>query len=287
MRIKIEDIVDRHKGTPAIVAAHGPSINGYKQKIIYNQKNKNWKRFSVNNWYNVFDHPPDYWVLSSTFYTIRRLHSIINKYRIPVFYSDDGDFTNKEWIEKTLLSEFLVYDQRHWQGKTCLEILTTFKKHYEKTRNFHFRDFGNNEVMWYLPRNRGNYGHSSHSTECCKQNTPSRRTIQESLLALSGHDQHYSTGDTVTLHAIAFAIIMGCNPIYISGMDLDYEKGHAALGKVEPGAAAEGKHSWHDCSANLLNDLQILQDSATKRGISIINLKENAWYKIFQEGKLP
>ena len=40
-----------------------------------------------------------------------------------------------------------------------------------------------------------------------------RLTIQEYLQEISGCDQHYSTGDTVAFHAIAFAIIMGCNPI--------------------------------------------------------------------------
>ena len=44
MRIEIEDIIDRHKDIPAIIAAHGPSVNDYKQKIIHNQRNKNWKR---------------------------------------------------------------------------------------------------------------------------------------------------------------------------------------------------------------------------------------------------
>jgi hypothetical protein len=286
MKLEIKDIVDRHKNIPAVIAAHGPSLNSFKEKIIQFQRQQKIVRFSVNNWYNVFDYPPDYWVLSTTFYTIQRLYSIINKYKIPVFYSDDGDFTDKNWIDKTLLGEFLVYDQRHWQGKTCLEILAAFRNHYEKNENFHFREFGNNETMWYLPRNKGNYGHSIHCNKCCLNNIPSRKTIQESLQELSGHDQHYSTGDTVTIHAIAFAVIMGCNPIYVAGLDLDYEKGHAALKRVEPGAAAEGKHSWHDCSANLLNDLQILQDSARRRGINIINLKKNAWYEIFQEGEL-
>ena len=286
MRIEIEDIIDRHKETPAVIAAHGPTINDVKERLILNQKTKNWKRFSVNNWYNVFDYPPDYWVLSSTYYTIGRLYKMINDHNISVLYSDDGDFTPKEWIDDVVAGEYLAYDQRHWQGNTCLKILNEFKSHYEETGNLNFTKFGNNQTMWQLPRNKGHYGHAVHNDKCCLQNTPNRITIQESLMNLSGHDQHYSTGDTVTLHAIAFAIIMGCNPIYIAGLDLDYEKGHAALKEVEPGARAEGKHSWHDCSANLFNDLQILQDSAVKRGINIVNLKKDAWYGIFKEGEI-
>ena len=40
-------------------------------------------------------------------------------------------------------------------------------------------------------------------------------TIQEALQKAGKHISHYSTADTVAFHAIAFAILMGCNPIYL------------------------------------------------------------------------
>ena len=52
-------------------------------------------------------------------------------------------------------------------------------------------------------------------------------TVQEYLKNISNSDQHCSTADTVAIEMLSFAIIMGCNPIYISGMDLDYSKGYS------------------------------------------------------------
>jgi hypothetical protein len=276
MQLQFKDITNKHKDIPAIITVHGPSLNKDKGALIKKQIDDGWIRFSVNNWYKVFDVPPNYWVLSSTFYTIERMMDIINKTQITVFYSDDGDFTSKQYIKEHLKADWLVYDQRHWEGKTC----------FGENKDFNFSRFGNNKAMWQPPRQRGHFGHCITNDICCQQNDPPRETIQEYLQKLSDCKQHYSTGDTIAIHAIAFAIMMGCNPIYLSGLDLDYEKGHAALGTVEPGAKAEGEHSWFNCSANLKNDLEVLNDSAKNLGIDIINLHPNPWYGVFNKGKI-
>ena len=137
---------------------------------------------------------------------------------MPVFFSDDGDFTPKEYIDSSLASDYLVYDQRHWEGKRCLQILKSFKDYYVENKDFNFKRYGNNSLMWQPPRCFEYAGHDPNE-RCCEHNVPPRTTIQEKLKEISGFEQHYSTGESVTLHAIAFAIIMGCNPIYISGMD--------------------------------------------------------------------
>jgi len=286
MKLEFKDIINRHKNTPAIITVHGPTLKNHKEELIQRQINDDWIRFSVNNWYKVFDTPPNYWVLSTTFYTIKKMMEVINKSKTTVLYSDDGDFTPKDYIKQNIESDWLVYDQRHWEGKTCLEILKSFKEYVDTNKNFDFHKFGNNSSMWQPPRQKGHFGHCLTNDKCCKQNIPARKTIQEQLQEFSGGDQHYSTGDTIAIHAIAFAILMGCNPIYISGLDLDYEKGHAALGTVEPGALAEGKHSWNDCFTNLKNDLEVLNDSAKKIGTKIINLHPEPWYGVFEKGEL-
>jgi hypothetical protein len=89
----------------------------------------------------------------------------------------------------------------------------------------------------------------------------------------------------VALHAIAFAIIMGCNPIYIAGMDLNYRKGYASNEAsteryVSPGAIGH----WELLRDNLKNDLTILKKSAINRDIKIINLLNNSWYGVLNEG---
>ena len=282
MRIQISDIIDRHTGIPAVITLHGPTLNLHKEKIIDYQKQGKILRFSVNNWYDYFDLSPSYWILSSSEqgFPIRKMLPIIMDRKMPMFFSDDGDFTSKKLIDDSLDSEWLVYDQRHWQGKTCLEILKAFKQHHTINKNFDFKKFGNNSAMWKPPRC---YTMSGHSLEgrCCDQNVPTRIPIQEELQNLSGHDSHYSTGDTVALHAIAFAILMGCNPIYVAVLDLDYNKGYANKDLTDWDWKAKSVNAWTPVRENLENDLNILNASALKRNINILNLNPNPWYNSF------
>ena len=287
MKIEIKNILDRHKEIPCVITAHGPSLNVNKQKIIELQSAGDLLRFSVNNWWDYFTIAPDYWILSSSehAFPMRILFDTIKKAGCPIFYSDDGDFTSKSEIEKNILGEWLVYDQRHWEGKHCIEILKTFKEHYERNKNFHFTRFGNNEVMWHPPRCYTNSGHALDG-KCCDQNNPPRMTLQEHLRNLTGTHQHYSTGDTVSMHAIAFAIIMGCNPIYVSGFDLDYNKGYANSDKDDWKHKAQGPNAWTPVRENLQNDILVLSESAKNRGIEVINLNQDPWYEGFKIGQL-
>ena len=283
MQIGIKDIVDKHIKKPAVITLHGPTLNLHKQQIIDYQKQKKILRFSVNNWYEYFETSPDYWILSSSedAFSIRGLLPILIEKNIPIFFSDEGDFTPKDLISKSLTSEWMAYDQRHWQGKTCLEILKEFRKHHAENNNFNFTKFGNNSVMWQPPRCYSMSGHSLDG-RCCRQNNPPRKPIQEQLQEVSGHDSHYSTGDSVALHAIAFAILMGCNPIYVSGLDLDYNDGYANSDKNDWKQKSQGPNAWSPVRKNLENDLNILNASAEKRGIKIFTLNEDSWYDSFK-----
>ena len=286
MQLQINDLIDKHLNKPCVIAAHGPSLNLSKESISKAHKEKNILRFSVNNWWDYFEQAPDYWVLSTGVFTIEKMASIINKYKIPTFFSDDADFTSKQFINENILSDWLVYDQRHWKGRTCLEILKDFKNYHQKNKSFDFLDYGNNKTMWQPPRHKGHFGHCITNTKCCDQNNPARKTLQETLQELTNCSQHYSTGDSVTLHAIAFAIIMGCNPIYISGLDLDYTKGYANKEKTDWQSKANSPNAFTPVRENFYNDLNVLSESANLRDIKIINLNKNAWYDSFQTGDL-
>lgn len=287
MKIELSDILDRHKEQPCAISGHGPSLSSSKARITELQNKKELLRFSVNNWWDYFDTAPNYWILSSSehAFPMRILFEIVSKAGCPIFYSDDGDFTSKELIDKQIKGEWLVYDQRHWEGKNCIEILKEFKRHYEENKNFHFTRFGNNEVMWHPPRCYTNSGHALDG-RCCAQNQPARTTLQEYLRDLSGVEQHYSTGDTVSMHAIAFAIIMGCNPIYVTGLDLDYNKGYANPDKEDWKSKAQGPNAWTPIRENLQSDILILNESAKSRGIEIIDLTEDPWYDGFKTGNI-
>lgn len=283
MKINTSEIINKHRNVPCVIAAHGPSLNLNKEKIIQAQKQKKIIRFSVNNWWDYFEDNPDYWILSSTVFTMERYFNFLNEKKLTVFYSDDGDFTSKDFLEKNANFDWLVYDQRHWKKKNCIEILKDFKGHYLKNKNFDYKEYGNNMIMWQPPRHLSNFGLALDG-KCCSMNIPARNTIQETLMQISGIDEHYSTGDTVAFHAIAFAIIMGCNPIYVSGMDLDYSKGYANTAITDWKEKENGPNSWTPVKENNLNDIRILNKSAKALGISVINLNPNTWYDELKVG---
>ena len=179
----------------------------------------------------------------------------------------------------------MPYDQRHFKGHECITILKNFKDYHTENKNFDFKGYGNNNIMWHPPRIGGGDGWAGFDLygRCCKDIEEGEPTIQEHLQSLTKCKKHYSTGDTVALHAIAFAILMGCNPIYISGMDLDYSRGYANDKKSIP----MGHFSmWQENSENLLSDMNILLDSANNIGTQIINLNKDSWHDIFPKGDI-
>ena len=287
MKLKIEDIIDRHKGKPAVVCGHGPSLGEHKQDIESLQKQDKLVRFSVNNWYDYFSSPPDYWVLSNTEpeYHISLSHERMNEAMATLIYSIDGDPTPDNQAQELLNCDYLPYDQRHFKHRDCKQILNSFITHHRENNNFSFNEYGNNEVMWHPPKVGlpGEWGGFDPHGRCCPRIMDYQSTIQEELQKNTNHSMHYSPGDTVAVHAIAFAVLMGCNPIYTVGIDLDYEKGYA-----NRDAQINWSHLdiWVKYKENLLNDLNILNESAKNKDIEIINLIEDAWYGVFNGGNL-
>jgi len=279
MQTFFKDIVDSQINKPAVIACHGPSLRKDQSKIETFQSAGKLIRFSINNWFDFFKSVPNYWILANSEFTIAKYKNKMNDYNIPVFFADSVDLTPKH-IVKTLTCPYCEYDQRHFQKERCIEILQSFREYYEKNKDFKFKKYGNNETMWQLPRCIDGAGFDVYCRCCSVSSAEKKTTIQEQLQKTSGYRQHYSTGDTVALHVIAFAVIMGCNPIYISGMDLDYQKGYA---NNQP---APLNDDWQRLSTNLKNDLRIINESAKKRNIKIINLKHDAWYNTFEEGDL-
>ena len=281
MRLKIEDIMHRHKGQEAYVCGHGPSLSEHKDKIIKAQS-EGAIRFSPNNWYNIFGVPPTYWILSNTNYNISKLHPLMNKADSTVVYSIDGDPTTYEFSDEHLTCDYLPYDQRHFKERTCLEIMKDFGIYFQTHQEFTYFEYGNNPIQWEPPRTGGpeSWAGFDPYCRCCPRKIAP--TIQEALQNHCAHFQHYSTGDTVLLHAIAFAILMGCNPIYISGMDLDYSVGYE--NQTMP-VHHDHANMWQENGKNLINDLRILNQSAKMLNIDIINLTKGAWYGVFDEAK--
>lgn len=313
MRLKQEDLLDKHKDQPAVIAMHGPSLNSYKETIQDLQRQGEVLRFSVNNWFDYFEEHPDYWVIANGEFTVQSAiqnvgiwatrdypKNIMQETDATILFADSVDFSSYNMLESDLKCDYHGYDQRHFKNRSCAKIIKTFKSYYDQNKNFDFREYGNNPNIW-KPISKaeiqrigcnsayGKFGAAFsgiyNNGKCCDRIDNSRLTIQEHLQKVSGLDQHYSTADTVAFHAIAFAIIMGCNPIYISGMDLNYRKGYATTQAPTKDFLNNGHLGhWELLKNNLINDLTILNKSAINRDIEIINLLNNSWYGVLSEG---
>tara|TARA_R110000824_G_scaffold101386_6_gene240879 strand:- start:12836 stop:13972 length:1137 start_codon:yes stop_codon:yes gene_type:complete len=377
MRLKIQDIINKHKGKPCVVTTHGPSLDDHLDQVLQLQKDNKVIRISVNEWYDFIERDPDYWVVSSgefnigdsitksglwnmrrdlppSAYTSNTLvignntektktltrsdypEDVFNKYKhIPLFYNRTADLTDPKFVEENLKNDYIPYDNKHFKGDNCREMLTNFKMHYEENKNLNFTDYGNNSQMWQKPDindpilkeiipntkeleysifvHKNIAGHWSPKNKCCR-NLDGSLTLQEELQVLSGHEQHMTPGHTVGMFALTFAVIMGCDPIYVSGFDLNYNLGYAS--SIEPGinvdspgpgcsahintedaqliAARACFISTHDRPAwvvyykqFLLDDMRILKESAENLGINIINLNKDSWHEVFEKGELP
>jgi len=281
VRLNNEDIIDRHKGEVAVICAHGPTLSENLTPILRLQEINKIVRFSANNWFDFIheDRHPDYWVLASNIDTVENYSHKMNRSGAKILFADSVDMTSYEWIEDNLKNDYYPYDQRHFQGHGCLEILKNFKQHCVQNKNFDFSKYGNNTTMWQPPF-AGTPGGLDIKGRCCHR-ASNRKTLQEILQENTGHDQHYSAGSTVALHMIAFSILMGFRKVFISGLDLDYSLGYAGNAIDAP------EDFWKNSpeTKNLINDLNILNDSANKKGVEIVNLNPGVWYGVFKQAE--
>ena len=309
MKLLYKDIIDKQKNKPCVVACHGPSLNGTKEQIENLQKDKALLRFSVNEWYSFFGLKPDYWVVSNGEFTIKNSivenelwrsreypKDVFNKYKIPLLYNATADLTPFEFIEKQLKCDYLPYDTKHFKGHECMQILKNFKSYYDSHKNLDYMGYGNNKQMWQRPNVDGVHpataqvhGHIASAwrpnNKCCEHFVG--KTLQELVQEISGHDRHAGPGQTVGMFAIMLAIYMGCDPVYVTGMDLDYSIGYADTNANLPINFPNVGHWKHVFRDFILDDMTILKESAENLGIKIINLDKNSWHNVFVKGDLP
>ena len=309
MKLQYENIIDKHKDTAAVIALHGPSLNKHKEKIEQLQNQKKVIRFSVNEWYDFFNVNPDYWVVSNGEFTVKASMTddplwrfrnyppdVFNKYKIPLLYNSSVDLSEDVYLNK-LKCDYFQYDIKHFKGHSCKEILLNFKKHYSENKNLEFYGYGNNCHMWQKPdvKDFPDWIKNIHGkiagawnvrSKCCKSRLDI--TLQEKLQQLSGYDKHAGPLATVGFCAISIAIMMGCNPIYISGLDLDYSLGYADSdydysSQINAGNIGHWKKIY---KKSILNDMSIINESAKRLDKKIINLNKDSWYDVFTKGDL-
>ena len=105
-------------------------------------------------------------------------------------------------------------------------------------------------------------------------------TIQTFFQNLSGNEEKYSCAGTVAVHMLSTAVITGCNPIYVVGVDMDYRKGYCDGSKT-------GRIGWLSKNIpNLENSFRVIKESAENIGIEIYNLNLEAPYESLEKKKL-
>jgi hypothetical protein len=311
VKLNLDDIVNKHKGEPCVVALHGPSLNLVVNEIQESQKNKGFVRISVNEWYDYFETKPDYWVVSSTEFTIRNSiipnaawdqyfkwpKNVFNEMNVPLLFNETADLTDTSFIENYLKCDYLPYDAKHFKNRNCKEVLQSFRDHFEKHQNFDFKEYGDNSQMWQPLSLEGAACHPSWAKfagawstkgKCCSKVHEGKVTTQEMLQKLSGASEHLGPGVSVAFQAIIFALLMGCGPIYIAGLDLEVSKGYA---KTRNGKSPIVNHGavdhWTVVYKKVIqNDLRILKETADLMGTEIINLNQDPWYGVLPSGKL-
>jgi hypothetical protein len=244
MKLEFKDVINKHKGTPALVLAHGPSLNTYLNKLD-TLKSKGYILIGCNEWFSFYKNvPPHYHVLANNIYTINRLYQTMNQYDTTVVYADSVDLTDRNWVKNNLKCNYLPYDQRHFNSGGC----------------------------------GCNY-------PCCSRIIPGRLTIQEELTKYSNINERYNSGDTVALHSMSLAVLLGCNPIYFIGLDLDYSLGFAShkdrlLDDIDINNKLQVA-CMNDYTDRNIENLLVINKAAKAVGTSILNLNKNSKFDIF------
>ena len=239
MILKFNDIINKHKGKKAVIVGHGPSSNQYLDQLN-TYKDNGYIIFGCNYWYNFYTCcSPHYWVMANTICTPKTEQIQINKNDAVLLYADSVYSREIDWIKENIAVDYLPYDQRHFNGKKCSVC---------------------------------------DRVGCISVLNPSRLTIQEELQKYTGFDLHYSSGDTVALHMIAFSILMGCSEVFLLGLDLNYELGYAKNTKNYPVPYDSFKYT-DSKGKNILNDINIIINSAKKIGVNIINTNRQSGWK--------
>jgi hypothetical protein len=207
-----------------------------------------------------------------------------------------------EKLSKTEKDKYCFISCNEWHEKTNLDVdywviannVFTVEKHFEEFNNHKStliyadsvdvtdREFvEKNLTIDYLPYDqRHNKGiPCSKPLACCNHIIEGRKTISEYLQHITGFEQTYGDCGTVAIHMLAIAVILGCNPIYISGVDMNYKTGYVD----------DKKQDKHDDIARHSSEFgiqsKVIADSADKLGVKIINLSKEAAYGGIEKGE--
>jgi len=232
MKLDFTDIINKAEGKVGICVATGASLKPHLENIIELSNSNEYCVVSVNDFDTMFPKlNTDYRVVANSEFSVRVEHPRFNaRPETPLIFANSVDTTPKDEVSSLLTVDYLPYDQRHQNGEHC---------------------------TW----GSGIDGRAP----CCNLIEDKRLTIQEELKKYCKTDLSYSGGDTVALHMLTMAILLGCNPIFISGVDLDYSKGYV------DGTNANGA-GFIEFLDRIIDHFDIIKKSADNIGVNIYSL---------------
>lgn len=211
---------------------------------IKDYRDKGFILFGCNEWYYIYDTAPNYLVYASSVDTMMKNKDMLNSH-----------------AGKTvaIYADSADVTNREWVAS--------------------------NVVCDYMPYDQRHFGGAQcGSIVCCPHIIPGRLTVQEELQRYSGADKHYGGGDTVALHMLSFAILMGCDPIYFVGIEIDYSIGYAKnKGSLASKVPPNDYDNWRD---RIYSDFTIIRDAANRVGTKMINLNKNSRFNHFEIGDI-
>ena len=133
---------------------------------------------------------PDFWVCSNSHFPVPEINyhlEIINSFNRTTFVFSETELygllwkKSAEYLNTKLKVDWLMFDERHFEGKSC-----------------------------YPKKN------------CCDliKSRDGVYTIQELVSKIYKSKEFAKQGGSVFEYALCLALILGCNPIYIQGVDL-------------------------------------------------------------------
>lgn len=251
MRLQLPDIIYRDKGKTGFVLGLGPSLRKHLHLLKQiDQDKEHYKIVSCNNMDRLTDINFDYWMLAqpadqgSAFNIENAYNRYLSRPKAILLYTDCLDLTPRPQVDRLLANiDYIGYDQRHFGGRPCT-----------------WSDGPSGRHM------------------CCQHLIAERLCIQEVLQQVTKYERHYSPGDTVSVHMLALAVITGMNPIYITGIDLDYTDGYVKNDLPETAErVAMGMSSINnspDMVEDIIKDLTLIRDMAKNIGVEIYCLDE-------------
>lgn len=117
---------------------------------------------------------------------------------------------------------------------------------------------------------------------------PEDKSIQKELKKITNVDKRYGIGCNTGLHVITLSILMGCNPIYLIGFDINYNLGYANTKNTIHNMNLKNAPETikQDYINNYLYDLTTINVSAKNIGVEIINLNKDSFFDIFKLGEI-